>query len=79
MFGGGRMEIIGFIIMVVGMSGMDTEGNLWYLAAGMIITGMLMIYMGIYRERRRKECRRHLRDTARKQSKRQLTCGMARR
>lgn len=36
-------EIIGFILLMVGASGMDTEGNAWYIAAAFVIVGCLMM------------------------------------
>lgn len=51
------MEIIGFIVMIIGMAGMDTEGNMWYLAAILMFAGMAMIYAAIRKERRHHKCR----------------------
>ena len=51
------MEIVGFIVMIVGMAGLDTKGNMWYLAAALVLLGIGMIYAGIYKERRQK-CRK---------------------
>ena len=36
-------EVIGFIFLMVGASGMDTEGNAWYIAAAFVIIGCLMM------------------------------------
>jgi len=44
------MEVIGFLLLMIGAAGMDTEGKLWYVAASMIIVGCFLMLIS---ERRR--------------------------
>ena len=34
---------IGFLIMLIGGSGLDTQGNAWYIAAGICCLGLALM------------------------------------
>lgn len=53
------MELIGFIMLTVGMAGMDTEGNMCYLAAAFVLVGLFLIT-----RKERKRLWRNLKRTA---------------
>ena len=55
------MELIGFIMLTVGMAGMDTEGNMWYLAAAFVLAGLFLIT-----RKERKKLWRNLKYTVRR-------------
>ena len=40
------LENLGIFMVFLGIGGMDTEGNMWYLALSIIIVGALLVYLG---------------------------------
>lgn len=40
------MEMIGFILFILGAAGMDSNGIWFYVAAGLVIVGLLLMYTG---------------------------------
>ena len=39
-------EMLGWLMLMVGIGGMDTEGDMWYLAAAILILGLILVYTG---------------------------------
>ena len=48
------MELVGFIMIMVGGCGLDSTGNAVFLAYGLCILGIALIVYGTYRGRRAK-------------------------
>ena len=50
------MEIIGFILFLIGAASLDSTGTAYYVAIGLTIIGLVTMYCGdtIKSERRRK-------------------------
>lgn len=44
--GGSNMEIVGFVLFILGAAGMDSTGKWFYVAAGCILVGLLLMYTG---------------------------------
>lgn len=40
------MEFFGFLLLILGAAGMDSRGGWWYVAAGMMLLGILFMYVG---------------------------------
>lgn len=40
------MEFFGFLLLILGAAGMDSHGGWWYVAAGMMVLGILFMYVG---------------------------------
>lgn len=40
------MEIVGFILFILGAAGMDSNGKWFYVAAFITILGVLLMYIG---------------------------------
>ena len=44
--GGDYMEIVGFVLFILGAAGMDSTGKWFYVAVGCILVGLLLMYTG---------------------------------
>lgn len=56
------MEIIGFILFLIGAGSMDSEGNWFYVAACCMVFGFFLMYLGEEikdRAKRKRRCRNY--------------------
>lgn len=47
---GKHMEILGFILFIIGAAGMDSPGNWYKIAIAVCLLGILLIVIGLRRE-----------------------------
>lgn len=54
------MEILGFILFLIGAASLDSTGTAYYIAIGLTVIGLVTMYYGdrIKGERKRKHVRR---------------------